>query len=202
MHDKVLEPRASFSSMMDSTREDWHIIVQRFQPFAGELSDRILGHLQMLGHDHGGFAVTRLHHSLLTATLAHKAGEDEEYVVCALLHDIGDMLASWNHPDIAVAILKPFVSEENLWMVEKHGVFQSYYFFHHIGMDRHMREQFRRHPYFERTEHFCEAYDNRAFDSKLECAPLEFFEPMMRRLFATLKNSSYREAAQKTGLAD
>ena len=101
-----------------------------------------------------------------------------------------------------MAILRPFVSEENLWMVEKHGIFQGYYFFDHIGMDGNMREQFRGHPCFQRTEHYCAVYDNPAFDPKLECAPLEIFEPMLRRLFTTSKNSIYREAAQKAGMAD
>ncbi|HWA12105.1 MAG TPA: HD domain-containing protein, partial [Burkholderiales bacterium] len=129
MGDMKLGQRAGFTSMKSSTRQDWDIIVERYQPFARELPDRILAHLKVLGEDDGGFAVTRLHHSLLTATLAHKGGEDEEYVVCALLHDIGDTLGSWNHPDVSAAIVKPFVSEANHWMVEKHGIFQGYYFF-------------------------------------------------------------------------
>jgi predicted HD phosphohydrolase len=66
----------------------------------------------------------RLTHSLQTATLAYRAGEDEEYVVCALLHDLGDTLGTYNHADIAAAILKPFVSEQNHWIIEKHGIFQ------------------------------------------------------------------------------
>lgn len=202
MNDSASKPRAKFTSMQDSTRQDWDIIVQRYKPFADGLADRVLDHLKLLADDDGGFAVSRLHHSLLTATLAHKAREDDEYVVCALLHDIGDSLASWNHPDVAAAILKPFVSEANLWMVQQHGIFQGYYFFHHIGMDRNVRDQFRGHPHFERTAHFCAAYDNQAFNPELECAPLEFFEPMVRKLFSTPKNSIYREAAQKAGMLD
>jgi predicted HD phosphohydrolase len=193
MGDMKLGQRAGFTSMKSSTRQDWDIIVERYQPFARELPDRILAHLKVLGEDDGGFAVTRLHHSLLTATLAHKGGEDEEYVVCALLHDIGDTLGSWNHPDVSAAIVKPFVSEANHWMVEKHGIFQGYYFFEHIGLDKDMREQFRGHPHFERTARFCEVYDNPAFDPRMECAPLEFFEPMVRRVFAAPKNSIYKE---------
>jgi len=134
--------------------------------------------------------------SLKTATLAHKAGEDEEYVVCALLHDIGDTLGSWNHPEVSAAILKPFVSEANHWMVEKHGIFQGYFFFQHVGMDPNMREQFRGHPYFERTARFCEIYDNPAFDPGMESAPLEFFEPMLRNVFSFPKNSIYRNTCE------
>ena len=189
MHEE--EPRAAFTSMERSTGEDWAIIGTSFVPFAQKLPDRILAHLRLLDGDYGGFAVDRLTHSLQTATLAHRAREDEEYVVCALLHDIGDTLGSFNHPDIAAAILRPFVSEENHWMVEKHGIFQGYYFFHHVGMDRHMREAFRDHPYFARTEEFCAKYDGPAFDARGETKPLAFFEPMVRRVLAQPRQSIY-----------
>jgi predicted HD phosphohydrolase len=186
------EPRAAFTTMERSTVDDWAIIGASFVPFAQKLPDRVLAHLRLLDGDYGGFAVDRLTHSLQTATLAHRAGEDEEYVVCALLHDIGDTLGSFNHADIAGAILRPFVSEANQWMVEKHGIFQGYYFFHHIGLDRNAREEFRGHPWFERTALFCEKYDGPAFDPKLETMPLEAFEPMLRRLFAAPKRSIYK----------
>ena len=196
MGDALRDQRATFKSIRESTHRDWDIITTRYVPFAQELPDRILAHLKLLGGDSGGFPVDRLHHSLLTATLAHKGGEDEEYLVCALLHDVGDMLGSWNHPDVSAAILKPFVSEANHWMVEKHGIFQGYHFFQHIGMDPNMREQFRGHPYFERTERFVDLYDDAAFDPAMECAPLEFFEPMLRGLFANPKNSIYRDTCR------
>src|SRR5689334_8766370 len=144
--------RASFTDMAKGRAEDWQIISSHFLPYASALPDRVLSHLRLLEGDCGGFAVDRLTHSLQTATRAHRDGRDEEYVVCALLHDMGDTLGSYNHADIAAAVLKPFVSEENHWMVEKHGIFQGYYFFHYIGMDRNMREAFRDHPSFARTE--------------------------------------------------
>ena len=189
--------RATFSNMKDSTAEDWKIISTEYMPFSKALPERVLAHFKLLSGDYGGFAVDRLTHSLQTATLAHRAGKDEEYVVCALLHDIGDTLAAYNHPDIAAAILKPFVSADNLWMVEKHGIFQGYFFFHHLGMDRNMREQFRGHPCFERTAEFCEKYDGPAFDPNGETLPLEFFEPMVQRLFAQPKNTIYKSAIDK-----
>jgi predicted HD phosphohydrolase len=192
MSETITGNRANFTSMKESTKEDWAIIGAHFFQFSKALPDRILAHLKLLDGDFGGFPIDRLHHSLLTATLAFKAGESEEYVVCALLHDIGDTLGSYNHPDIAAAVLKPFVSEENLWMVEKHGIFQGYYFFHHIGMDRNIREQFRGHPFFERTADFCEKYDGRAFDHKLECMPLDAFLPMVNRIFEKPKNTLYK----------
>ena len=118
---------------------------RRILPFAAKLPDRLIAHLRLLDGDYGGFPVDRCTHSLQTATRAQRDGRDEEYVVCALLHDIGDTLGTFNHPDIAAAILKPFVSEANHWMVQKHGIFQGYYFFHHLGLDRNLREQFRGH---------------------------------------------------------
>ena len=184
-------PRATFTTMEQSTVEDWTVISNNFLRFAAGLPDRVLGHLKLLDGDYGGFAVDRLQHSLQTATRAHRAGEDEEYVVCALLHDIGDTLGSFNHADIAAAVLKPFVSEANHWMIDKHGIFQGYYFFHHLGMDRNQREQFRGHQWFERTALFCERYDGPAFDPKGEILPLEFFVPMVQRVFAAPKQTLY-----------
>ncbi|MGH7820663.1 MAG: HD domain-containing protein [Candidatus Binatia bacterium] len=186
------EPRATFTSMEQSTVEDWAVIGVNFVEFSRKLPDRVLAHLRLLDGDYGGFAVDRLTHSLQTATLAHRGGEDEEYVVCALLHDIGDTLGSFNHADVAAAILRPFVSEANHWMVEKHGIFQGYYFFHHVGLDRNLREQFRGHPSFERTALFCEKYDGPAFDPALAPMPLEAFEPMVRHVFAAPRQSIYK----------
>ena len=188
------DDRARFANMASSTAEDWLIIGSHMIPFARALPDRVLAHLQLLDGDFGGFPVDRLTHCLQTATLAHRDGRDDEYVVCALLHDIGDTLGSYNHADIAAAILKPFVSDENFWMVEKHAIFQGYYFFQHLGMDPNMRDAFRSHPAFDRTEEFCRKYDSPAFDPKAEALPLSFFEPKLRAVFAHPKNSMYRGA--------
>ena len=186
--------RATFARMEDSTAQDWRVIGGEFAEFSKQLPDRVLKHLQLLDGDYGGFPVDRLKHSLQTATRAWRDGRDEEYVVCALLHDIGDTLGSFNHFDIAAAILKPFVRDENLWMVQHHGIFQGYYFFHHIGLDRNLREQFRGHAHFARTEEFCALYDNPAFDPKAEALPLSEFEPLVRRVFGNVRNSVYKAA--------
>jgi predicted HD phosphohydrolase len=185
--------RATFTSMERSTAEDWQVIASQSPGFASRLPDRLLAHLRLLDGDYGGFAVDRLTHSLQTATLAHRDGRDEEYVACALVHDIGDTLGTYNHFDVAAAIVKPFVSEENHWMVQQHGIFQGYYFFHHLGMDRDLRERFRGHPSFTHTEEFCARYDGPAFDPRGETLPLEFFEPMVRRVFTAPKRSLYMD---------
>ena len=192
----MTEQRAGFNEMKDGTQGDWAIIQQHFMPFAAALPDRILKHLKLLEGDYGGFPIDRLEHSLQTATRAHRGGESEHYVVMALLHDIGDTLGSFNHPDIAAAILKPFVDEKLHWTVEHHGIFQGYYFFHFIGMNRDMREAFRGHEHFEDTARFCELYDQSAFDPAYESAPLEFFEPMVRRVFERPVNSIYKAVGE------
>jgi predicted HD phosphohydrolase len=190
------EQRAKFRSMDESTQEDWTAIGQHFMPFAAELPDRVLTHLKLLDGDYGGFPIDRLQHSLQTATRAHRGGESEPYVVMALLHDIGDTLGSYNHPDIAAAILKPFVDEKLHWICQNHGVFQGYYFFHYLGMNRDMREAFRGHEHFEDTARVCELYDQTAFDASYDSAPLEFFEPMVRRVLARPVNSIYKAVGE------
>ena len=187
-------PTATFHHMRDGTPEDWAVIAREFGAYARELPGRVLTHLKLLDGDFGGFPVDRLTHCLQTATLAHRDGQDEEYVVCALLHDIGDTLGSFNHADIAAAILKPFVSEANLWMVQQHAIFQGYNFFHHLGLDRELHAQFRDHPHYQRTWEFVERYDNPAFDPAAEALPLDFFEPMLRRLMREPRQSIYKAA--------
>jgi predicted HD phosphohydrolase len=145
--------------------------------------------------------VDRLTHSLQSATLAHRDGMDEEYVVCALLHDVGDTLASYNHAELGATILKPFVSEENHWMLQHHGIFQGYYFFHYLGLDRNMREQFRGHPNFERTAMFCARHDQNAFDPDYDTMPLEAFLPMLHRVLERPKRSIYMREEQAAPLA-
>ena len=192
-----MSTRATFVRMQDSTQEDWQRIGGEFRQFAGGLPERIVKHLQILEGDYGGFPIDRYTHSLQTATRALRAGRDDEYVVCALLHDIGDTLGAFNHPDIAAAILKPFVTEENLWMVQHHGIFQGHYFFHHLGLDRDMRDAFRSSPHYDRTAEFCELYDNPAFDPKGETLPIAEFMPMLQRVMAQPRQSIYK-AALKT----
>jgi predicted HD phosphohydrolase len=185
------ELQTSFTRMVDATAEDYHVIARHSLGFQQGLPDRILQHLALLGGDTGGYAVDRLTHSLQTATRAHRAGRDEEYVVCALVHDIGDTLASLNHSALAAVIVEPFVSEENHWIVQHHGIFQGYYFFHHLGLDRNMRDRYRDHPYAKACEEFCGAYDQNSFDPGYDTLPLEHFEPMVRRVFSAPKRSMY-----------
>jgi predicted HD phosphohydrolase len=190
MQDRTSQ-QAKFHAMTEGTQEDWGIIASHSIAYSRDLPARLIAHLKLLGGDYGGFAVDRLEHCLQTATRAHQAGEDEEYVACALLHDIGDTLGPANHADVAASIVKPYVSEKNHFVVEKHGIFQGYYFFHYIGLDRNMRETFRGHPHFEACARFCEVYDQPSFDPAFEAMPLDAFVPVVGRVFSSMKNSIY-----------
>ena len=191
-----LDDRAHFTAMTEGTQQDWAIIAGHFMPFAQGLPDRVLAHLRLLEDDFGGFPVDRLTHSLQCASRAHRDGRDEAYVVMALLHDIGDTLGSYNHPDIAAAIIKPFVSEEIHWICQHHGAFQGYYYFHFLGMDRDAREAFRSNPHFAACAAFCESYDQNAFDPEYDTLPLGFFEPMLRRVMAAPISGDLAQAAR------
>ena len=173
---------AAFRSFDESTAEDWAVIMTRMNDTQRLVADRVLEQLRFMADDHGGFPVDRLEHSLQTATRAQSDGRDDEYVFCALIHDVGDTLAPFNHEAIGAAIAKPFVSEANHWMVEHHGYFQGYYFWHHIGGDRNARERFRDSPYFDYTAEFCAKYDQVAFDPDYRSEPLEHFEPLVREI--------------------
>jgi len=186
-------PRAGFTAMVDATQADWQLIAEQMKPFQRGLADRVLDHLKLLQGDYVGYSVDRFEHKLQTASRALRDGRDEEYVVYALLHDIGDTLGSANHADVAAAILKPYVSEANHWMIANHGIFQGYYFFHYLGLDRNMRDQYRGHPHFEYCAQFCHLYDQNAFDPAYESLPLSTFEPMVRKVFSQVKTSIYKK---------
>jgi len=192
MADGEIAAKAKYHAMSEGTLEDWQAIGVANAAFGRALPDRLIRALKELGDDSGGFAVDRLEHSLQTATRAHRDGRDEEYVVCALMHDIGDLMGPANHAEVGAIIMKPYVSEANWWMMDKHGIFQGYYFFHYLGLDRDMREQFRGHPHFEYTAQFCHLYDQNSFDPDFDTMPLEAFEPMLRRVVAHPRQSIYR----------
>ena len=190
----MTEKRATFRRFDQCTKEDAEAIVENVTSFAGGLPDRVLAHLRLLDGDFGGFNVDRLEHSVQTATRAYRDGRDEEYVVCALLHDIGDTLGTYDHGAVAAAILKPFVSEANLWMLENHTVFQGYYYFDKLGGDRNARDVHADNPHFEHTKEFIEKYDMPAFDENYDSMSLDEFAPMVRRVMSKDMMASAAEA--------
>jgi predicted HD phosphohydrolase len=174
----------SFRRMADGTREDYLLLDESERRYALGLADRVLESVARLDHSLEGYPVSRLEHSLQAATRAARDAADEELIVAALLHDLGDELAPYNHAEFAAAVLRPYVRPEVSWIVAQHGLFQNYYYVHHLGGDRYAREQLREHPWYEACVHFCAAWDQCSFDPDYKSEELAFFEPLVRQIFA------------------
>ncbi len=174
----------SFRQMKDGTKADYELLDELEHEYLVGLPERIEAGLLKLATGLAGYPVDRLTHSLQTATRAEAAGADIELIVAALIHDMGDDLAPFNHAEVAAALIRPYVRPEVTWIVEQHGVFQSYYFAHHTGKDRHGRERFRTHRWFQSCADFCEQWDQASFDPDFPTKPLSHFMPLVREIFA------------------
>ena len=174
--------KVSFTAMEHGTQADYDLVMKDEGSKKDELADRVLGWLREMDTE-SPYHITRLGHSLQTATRAERDGADEETIVCALLHDIGDILAPDNHSEAAAALLAPYVSEKNHWIIKHHGIFQGYYWFEFIGQDKNAREKYKDHKYYQDCVDFCANWDQTSFDPDYDTLPLEHFEPMVRRLF-------------------
>ena len=153
-----------FVHMADGTAEDYALLDRVQAPYNAALPDRLLEALDGLRASLAGYQVSRYEHSLQSATRALRDGRSEEYVVAALLHDIGDELAPYTHGEMTGAILRPYVSDEIRWVVTYHGLFQMFYYAHHSGGDRNARDRYKDHPYYDACVEFCELYDQNCFD--------------------------------------
>jgi predicted HD phosphohydrolase len=167
--------------MADMTEDDLRLINADADDDAAKLPGRLMDAVAELENFQGALPVTRLEHSLQSATRAHRAGMDKEYVAAALLHDIGDALAPVSHGEMVGAVLRPFVSERVCWIVQKHALFQAYYYAHLMGEDRNARDKYLDHPYYDDCVEFCEHFDQNCFDPEYDSLPLEFFRPIVRR---------------------
>ena len=176
--------RSKFTAMADGTAEDYTLIGQWIRESRGSLLSNVYGMLERLKDEDHGYQVDRYTHSLQTATRAYEDGADEETIVAALLHDIGDTLAPENHSELAAAVLRPYLSEKVHWIVQHHGIFQGYHFWHHSGLDRHARDRYQDSPYYQDCIDWCDKYDQCAFDPDYPTKPLEFFVPMVERIFS------------------
>ena len=176
--------KVSFTEMKYGTKDDYLILDKHEKEFERGTADRILKYISSLNNTLEGYQVSRLEHSLQTATRAFKNGESEEMVVAALLHDIGDEFAPMNHSQYAAAVLRPYVSEKTYWIVEKHGLFQTYYSAEHLGGDKNAREKYKDHQYYQATIDFCEKYDQCSFDPHYKSMKLKEFEPMVKKIFS------------------
>ena len=173
-----------FTEMRNGSKEDYLLLDKYEQEYVNGTADRIIKFLSGLNTTLEGYKITRLEHSLQTATRALKDKASEEMIVAALLHDIGDELAPLNHSEYAATILKPYVSKKIHWIIEKHGEFQMYYYAHHLGKDRNLRDKYKNHEYYKDTLNFCENWDQASFDPYYKSLTLKDFEPMVRKIFS------------------
>ena len=173
-----------FVQMKDGTAQDYQFLHVLENDYIRALPDRILLALQRLGDSIQGYQVSRLHHSLQSASLAEADGADIETIVAALVHDLGDELAPENHSQLAAAIIRPYVRAEVTWIIEMHGLFQMKYYAHFYGRDPNGYLAYKDHPWYDACWHFCERYDQSAFDPATPTQPLSHFEPMLRQVFS------------------
>ncbi len=173
-----------FTRMEDGTREEYEFLDRLEDEYKAGLPERIMDSLRKLEHSLSGYRISRLQHSLQGATRAFRAGESDQMIIAVLLHDIGDDLAPYSHSEMAAAILRPFVSEKIYWIIKHHGVFQMYYYAHHCGGDRNAREMFKDNPWYQDAIDFCHNYDQNCFDPDYDTEPLEFFDPILRRVLS------------------
>jgi predicted HD phosphohydrolase len=174
----------TFTRMDESTAEQWGVIGQATFENQGRVADRTLAMLRSLAEVTDGFAVDQLTHSLQTATRAERAGADDEVVFASLLHDVGKAVSVPNHPEIAAAILKPYVRDDVYHMILAHQAFQGRHYFHHFGGDPNAREKYRGESWYSLAEQFADEWDQVAFDPDYDTLPLEHFEPLVRERMA------------------
>ena len=191
--------KVKFTQMKDGDAEDYAFLTEHEIAYTKGTADRLLNALVSLDESLSGYQVTRLGHSLQSATRAERDGADTDWVVSALLHDVGDIFAPYNHDEYAAAILKPFVREQCTWVVEKHGDFQMLYYGHHVGGDKHKREQYRGHPYFDDCADFCARWDQASFDPDYDTLPIEHFAERVREVFA---RKPYDPAVIRAGIRE
>ena len=175
--------KVNFIQMKDGSKEDYLLLDKHEKKYIEGTADRLLKFMSGLNSTLEGYKISRLEHSLQTATRALNDKAGDEMIVAALFHDIGDELAPLNHAEYAAAVLKPYVSEKTRWIVEKHGEFQMYYYAHHLGGNRNQRDKYRGHKYYQETMDFCEKWDQMSFDPNFKSLPLKEFEPFVKKIF-------------------
>ena len=175
--------RVKFTQMKHGSKEDYLLLEKHEKKYIEGTADRLIKFMSSLNSTLEGYQVSRLEHSLQTATRALNDKADDEMIVAALLHDIGDELAPLNHSEYAAAVLKPYVSEKTHWIIEKHGEFQMYYYAHHLGGNKNQREKYKGHKYYQDTVNFCENWDQKSFDPNFKSLNLKSFEPLVKKIF-------------------
>jgi len=180
----------NFIEMKNGSKEDYLLLDKHEKKYIEGTADRLIKFMSELSNTLEGYQITRLEHSLQTATRALNDKASEEMIVATLLHDIGDELAPLNHSEYAGTVLKPYVSEKTHWIIEKHGEFQMYYYAHHLDGNRNQRDKYKGHKYYKDTVDFCENWDQKSFDPNFKSLSLNEFEPFVKKIFSRIPYSS------------
>lgn len=188
-----------FTEMKHGTREDYALLARYEDEYVAGTADRVLDQLSKLGGGISGYKISRYEHSVQSAARAETDGADVDWIVAALLHDIGDELAPHNHDSFAADIIRPFVREQVSWVVQHHGIFQMVYYAHHYDRDPEARQKYAGHPYYQDAVDFCERWDQSSFDPDYKSPPLEHFAPMVREVFA---RPAWDEAVLRKGVRE
>ena len=175
--------KVKFKQMKDGTKEEYLLLDKHEKKYIQSTADRLINFMSGLNNTLEGYQITRLEHSLQTASRALNDKANDEMIVAALFHDIGDELAPLNHAEYAAAVLKPYVSEKTHWIVEKHGEFQMYYYADHLNGNRNQRDKYKGHKYYQDTLNFCENWDQKSFDPNFKSLTLKDFEPFVKKIF-------------------
>jgi predicted HD phosphohydrolase len=195
--------KVKFTAMKDGDAADYALLDRLERGYAAGTGQRLLKALVELDESLSGYQITRLGHSLQSATRAWRDGADIDWVVSALLHDIGDIYAPYNHDEYAAAVLKPFVREQCTWVVEKHGDYQRVYYAHHTGGNPHARDRFKGHLYDADCSEFCENWDQSSFDPDYPHLPVSFFVPLVEEVFSrTAYDPGVIRAGERVPLKD
>ena len=181
----MVSKKVKFTEMKDGDKEDYLLLKELEKSYISMTSDRIIEELKRQGTiSLEGYQITRLEHGLQSGTRAFRDGADIDWIIGALLHDIGDGLAPQNHDRMSAEVIRPFVREEVSWVVEHHGIFQMIYYAHHYGWDKNARDKFKDNIYFQTCADFCERWDQKSFDPEYENKDLDFFKPMIKEVFS------------------
>ena len=178
-----MSAKVSFTAMEHASREDYDLVFEHERQEMQGQAARVIHWLKTMDGD-SPYQISRLDHCLQTATMAQRDGADDETVVCALLHDIGDAIAPANHSQVAAAMLRPYISDKNYWVLLHHGLFQGYYWMHYYDQDRNARDELRNHPYYQDCVDFCANWDQTSFDPHYDTLPLDHFIPLVEALYA------------------
>lgn len=173
-----------FTRMDQSTEQEWEHISEQHMPHIFDMPNRIMGMLKQLQTLTLGFSTDQLHHALQTATMARRAGAEDEMILISLIHDIGKVISVPNHGQIAAEMIKPYVSEDAYHVIRTHQDFQGEHYYQYMGKPQDLRKQFVNESWYAKAVEFTDEWDQAAFDPKYEVDSLESFEPLINKFFA------------------